>query len=57
MGEMVSYVDGFLDAINVVERMLVRRGLYTKEIAEILETLRSAAIEKKMEKILLELGL
>jgi len=53
----MSYADGFRDALDLVERMLIKKGTYSDDVREVIEYLRAAVIEKKAEKLLFELGL
>lgn len=53
----MSYEQGFLDCLDVLERLLIKRGLYTDEIREVVAELRAAVAEKKVESVLFRLGL
>lgn len=53
----MSYQDGFRDCLDVIEHLLVNRGLYNDKIGEIIEELRAAIAEKKIAHIMYELGL
>ena len=54
---MKSYEEGFRDALDLMEHYLRKRGLLRREVKEILDDLRAAVVDKKIEKIKLELGL
>lgn len=53
----MSYQDGFRDCLDVIERLLLKNGIYTERIEEIIAELRASVAEKKTEVILRELGL
>jgi len=53
----MSYEQGFLDALALVERKLIDKGLYNDSIKDILEEIRAAFYDKRAEKVMVELGI
>jgi len=55
---MPSYEEGFLDALYLVEHLALKTKdkEFIRKVTEITEELKSAVIEKRIDKLRLELG-
>lgn len=53
----MSYEQGFIDALDAVEHYAKKYGVLSEKLRKILEDLREAVKEKRLEKLRYELGL
>ena len=57
MNERDAYERGFLDALAMLEYKLVEKKLLSNEIKEVVDELRSAALEKRIQSLKYQLGI